>query len=135
MTVKKQLLHFLSAAVILMGLMAASAYAHSSSAHVHKHPVLNRAVSEKMVLHEHARVSTIDAAKTSALREKTSARTETVKAALTPMPAFDEPVIEGGGCVRDGCACDATTHGDPWCYSKTRGDCPNHQGLLCVWAD
>jgi len=137
MTIKKQLLHFVSAAVLLMGVMAASAYAHSSSAHVHKHFVLNTAVGEKMIMHphEHAGVRTIDIAKTSVLRDKTSSRTETVKAALAPMPAFDEPVIEGGGCVRDGCACDATTHGNPWCYSTTRGDCPNHQGLLCVWSE
>ena len=135
MTIKKLVLHFLSAAVILMGVMVASAYAHSG--HVHNDAVLNRAAGEKTVshLHEHAGVSTIDTAKTSALRDKTSSRTKTVKAALAPMPAYDEPAIEGGGCVRDGCACDATTHGNPWCYSTTRGDCPNHQGLLCVWSE
>ncbi|HKS08165.1 MAG TPA: hypothetical protein VJS13_01375 [Pyrinomonadaceae bacterium] len=137
MTVKKQLLHLLSAVAILIGALAASAYAHSSAAHVHKNPGLTRPGSEKMVvyLNEHAGVTTIVTQKISAVREKTTSRTETVKAALAPMPAFDEPAIEGGGCVRDGCACDAATHGNPWCYSTSRGDCPNHQGLLCVWSE
>lgn len=138
MTVKKQLLHLLSAAMILMGVMAASAYAHPSHAHVHRSPAFTRAAGEKMVLHlnENAGVTTIDTAKASALREKTSSRAEIVRASLAPMTALDEEAAtEGGGCIRELCACNASTHGNPWCYSTTRGDCPNHQGLLCVWGD
>ena len=136
MTVKKQLLHLLSAAVILMGGMAASAYAHSGHAHVHRSPALASAAGEKMVLHLNAGVTTIDPTKTSALRQKASSRTEIVKASLAPMTALDEEAAtEGGGCIRELCACNSSTHGNPWCYSTTRGDCPNHQGLLCVWGD
>lgn len=138
MILRTQLLHFLSTAVILMGVMAASAYAHPSHAHVHKSPALTLAAGEKMVLHlnENTGVSTVDAAKTSVSREKTSARAEIVRSSLAPMTALDEEAAtEGGGCIRELCACNASTHGNPWCYSTTRGDCPNHQGLLCVWGD
>lgn len=135
---KKQLLHLLSAAVILLGVMVASAYAHPSSAHVHKSHVLTRATGEKMVLplNKNAGVITIDSPKASVLRQRTSARTETVRAARAPMTAFDEEAsTEGAGCVREHCACSPSTHGNPWCYTTSRGDCPNHQGLLCVWSD
>jgi hypothetical protein len=135
MTVKK-LLHLLSAAVILMGVMAASAYAHPGHVHVHSSPALARAAGEKMALHLNAGVTTIDPAKTIALREKTSSRAEIVKASLAPLTALDEEVsTEGAGCIREHCACGPSTHGNPWCYTSSRGDCPNHQGLLCVWSN
>ena len=138
MTLQKQLLHLLGTAVILMGAMVASAYAHSSSAHAHKSPVLTKNISEKLVsqLNENVGATTLDAAKRSRLREKTTSRTETVSVSRVPVAAFDdEASTEGAGCVRDHCACGPSTHGNPWCYTTNRGDCPNHQGLLCVWSN
>jgi len=36
-------------------------------------------------------------------------------------------------CLRGSpCACTRNTHGNPNCYSD-RGDCPNHEGILCIW--
>ena len=136
MTITKQLRHVVSAAVILLGVMGISAYGHSSHVHLDKTSVLSRALGEKVVLHSnhHTGVNILAPAKASGLREKTSARTEIVRAAFAPMTALDEdPSMEGSGCVREHCNCGASTHGNPWCYTNGRGDCPNHQGLLCIW--
>ena len=135
---KKQLLHLSSAVVILMTVMVASAYAHSSSSHIHKGPAHIHAVGGKMVFlcdEKAARPTTHDM-RAAVLRDKTGSRTQPVKAVAATMTALDEDLsLEGSGCVRDHCNCGASTHGNPWCYTNGRGDCPNHQGLLCVWSN
>lgn len=40
---------------------------------------------------------------------------------------------EGQGCLRLRCNCTIDSHGNPNCYSN-RGDCPNHPGINCIWA-
>jgi len=138
MIMKKQLLHLSSAVAILMTVMVASSYAHPSSSHIHKSPVHIDAIGEKMVLlsHEKAARPTTHDMKAAVLRDKTGSRIEPVKAVAATMMAFDEDMsLEGSGCVREHCNCGASTHGNPWCYTNGRGDCPNHQGLLCVWTN
>lgn len=138
MITKKQLLHLSSAVTILMTVMAASAYAHPSSSHIHKTPAHIDAISEKLVflLDQKAARPTKHPVRAGVLGEKTGSRSEPVKAVAATMTALDEDIsLEGSGCVREHCNCGASTHGNPWCYTNGRGDCPNHQGLLCVWTN
>jgi len=41
-----------------------------------------------------------------------------------------------GTCERARCSCTSSSHGTRNCYTNSsRGDCPTHVGLLCIWAD
>lgn len=54
--------------------------------------------------------------------------------AATAPTAPSPQVREDGGCtcLRGECTCTPNTHGRSHCY-RTRGDCPTHPGILCVW--
>jgi hypothetical protein len=52
-------------------------------------------------------------------------------------PASAEPTTQlkedkGSPCLRPSCGCTPNTHGRNHCY-RTRGDCPTHPGILCLW--
>ncbi len=47
-------------------------------------------------------------------------------------PQIGSKLDSGRGCLRPQCECTQATHGSLNCYA-TRGDCPNHPGLYCIW--
>lgn len=65
-------------------------------------------------------------------RKTGKATVEPVVVAPQDFEIEDDGYGYGGSCARAYCSCTSTNHGNPRCYAN-RGDCPNHEGLLCIW--
>jgi hypothetical protein len=140
---KKKVNQLLAAAGLVMAAMATSAYAHAD--HSASQPSLTTASSVAMTTHRN--VATADDHKGVAfLKDKLGrkAREANVKsntrparstsiAALQDPVAFEEGSSEARHCLRGDCDCTPGSHGRSNCYTNGRGDCPNHQGILCIW--
>jgi hypothetical protein len=62
----------------------------------------------------------------------------TLKGAARARAIQEEIDLEesAGTCERARCSCTSSSHGTRNCYTNSsRGDCPTHVGILCIWAD
>lgn len=115
---------FLAVALLLSALTTA-AYAHETNSRPHESSVVSGSKSVVTISIRPNKEATVTSSEHK-LRHHTHTIAKANSRAMSVV--FDE----GAGCLRPNCGCSKTSHGNPACYAN-RGDCPNHEGIACIW--
>ena len=143
MMTRKCYTHLLILAAVVIGGMATSTYAHPG------HSALRETLTVEApgVIETKHREASIGAGSevtklvSEGLERKASSSQETTAEPSSLPEGNNEPEAamqynkedEGSRCLRGApCTCTSSGHGVTNCYAG-RGDCYNHEGILCIW--
>lgn len=117
--------------IVIGGCLVTSAYANTTNSAIESARTIVTVNSERVLAKDRSSTAT------SKVNNKTSDRTGSISkkaktASRSVVPAYDEMEMEAS-CARGGdCTCTSKNHAVTHCYAG-RGDCYNHEGLLCIW--